>query len=107
MSTELQRISTHDGILRIKKLIQNNQGDKGRLEYIAETLQKGKPLFHSDQIYLNKKILADVSPAEIKKPTETDKKIKNVKRLISLRFGELGRLRYILQNLQSGKKIYR
>ncbi|MDH3278421.1 MAG: hypothetical protein OEM21_10025 [Nitrosopumilus sp.] len=106
MSTELQRISTHDGILRIKKLIQNNQGDKGRLEYIAETLQKGKPLFHSDQIYLNKKILADVSPAEIKKPTETDKKIKKVKRLISLRFGELGRLRYILQNLQSGKKIY-
>ena len=106
MSTELHRISTHDGILRIKKLIQNNQGDKGRLEYIAETLQKGKPLFHSDQIYLSKKIQADVVPAEIKKPTETDNKIKKVKRLISLKFGELGRLRYILQSLQSGKKLY-
>jgi hypothetical protein len=104
--TEIQRISTHDGILRIKKLIQNRQGDKGRLEYIAETLQKGKPLFHSDQIYLSKKILADVIPAEVKKPTETEKKIKNVKRLISLKFGEQGRLQYILQSLQSGKKLY-
>jgi len=106
LSTEIQKISTYDGILRIKKLIQNRQGDKGRLEYIIETLQKGKPLFHSDQIYLSKKILADVVPAEVKKPTESDKKIKKVKRLISLKFGDLGRLEYILQSLQSGKRLY-
>lgn len=106
MSSQLQKISTQDGIQRIKKLIQNRQGDKGRLEYIAETLQKGKPLFHSDQIYLSKKIQADVSPAEIKKPTETDNKIKKVKRLISLKFGEMGRLQHILQNLQNDKKLY-
>jgi hypothetical protein len=106
LSTEIQRISAYDGILRIKKLIQNKQGDKGRLEYIAETLQKGKSLFHSDQIYLSKKILADVVPAQIKKPTETEKNIKNVKRLISLKFGEQGRLQHILESLQNGKKIY-
>jgi len=106
LSSEIQRISAYDGILRIKKLIQNRQGDKGRLEYIAETLQKGKPLFHSDQIYLSKKILADVIPAEVKQPTETDTKIKRVKRLISLKFGEQGRLQYILQSLQNGKKLY-
>jgi hypothetical protein len=106
LSTKIQRISTYDGILRIKKLIQNRQGDKGRLEYIVETLQKGKPLFRSDQIYLSKKILADIIPAEVKKPTESDKKMKKVKRLISLKFGDLGRLEHILQNLQSGKKLY-
>lgn len=87
-------------------MIQNRQGDKGRLEYIIETLQKGKPLFRSDQIYLSKKILADVVPAEVKKPTESDKKIKKVNRLISLKFGDLGRLEYILQSLQRDKRLY-
>lgn len=107
MSIELRRISTSDGILRIKKLIENKQGDKGRLEYISETLQKGRPLFHSDQIYLSKKIQADVEPAKIKKLTDTESKIKKVKRLISLRFGEPGRLQHILQSLQKDRKLYR
>ena len=106
MSSEIPQISTPDAILRIKKLIETNQGDPGRLQFIAESLQKGKTLFHSDQIYLYKKISAVAIPIEIKKPTETDEKIKNVKKLISLNFGEPGRLRYILQSLQNNKELY-
>ena len=106
MSSEIQQISTPDAILRIKKLIETNQGDPGRLQFISESLQKGKTLFHSDQIYLYKKISADVIPAQIIQPTEIDERLKNVKKLISLNFGEPGRLRYILQSLQNNKRLY-
>jgi hypothetical protein len=103
LSSEIPQISTPDAILRIKKLIETNQGDPGRLQFISESLQKGKTLFHSDQIYLYKKISADVIPDPIKQPTEIDERLKNVKKL---NFGEPGRLRYILQSLQNNKKIY-
>ncbi len=106
MSSEIPQISTPDAILRIKKLIETNQGDPGRLRYISETLQKGKKLFHSDQIYLNKKISADVIPIQIKKPEEPNEKLQTVKKLIALKFGDPGRLQYILQCLQSNKKLY-
>ncbi len=106
MTQELPLISTPDAILRIKKLIENKQGDPGRLQYISERLQNGKKLFHSDQIYLTNKISADVIPIQLKEPTEFDEKIKNVKRLIALKFGDPGRLRYILQTLQKNKELY-
>ena len=106
MSSEIPQISTPDAILRIKKLIEADQGDPGRLQFISESLQKGKTLFHSDRVYLYKKISADVIPAQIIQPTETDERLKNVKKLISLNFGEPGRLRYILQSLQNNKRLY-
>ena len=106
MSSELPQISTPDAILRIKKVIDAKQGDPGRLEYISEALQKGKKLFHSDQIYLEKKIQASVIPQEIKKPVEPNGKIKLVKKLIALKFGDAGRLKFILQTLQSNRKLY-
>ena len=106
MSAQIPIISTSDGILRIKKLIENKQGDKGRLEYISEALQKGKQLFHSDQNYLAKKIFANVEPSPVRKPSENEIKLKNVKRLISLKFGEPGRLQHILQSLQNNRKLY-
>lgn len=106
MNQEIPLISTPDAILRIKKLIQNNQGDPGRLQYIAERLQNGKHLFHSDHIYLTNKISAEVIPIELKKPTKTDERIKEVKRLITLKFGDHGRLEYILHTLQNNKPLY-
>lgn len=83
-----------------------NQGDKGRLRYIMETLQKGKKLFNSDQAYLNKKISAEVIPMPLTKPSENEEKLKYVKKLISLNFGDQERLRYILQRLQKNKSLY-
>ena len=106
MSSEIYEITTPDAILRIKKLISQNQGDKGRLQYIMETLQKGKKLFHSDQIYLDKKISAVVIPTQPSEPSETEEKLKNVKKLISLNFGDLERLRYMFQRLQKNKDLY-
>ena len=106
MTQELPLISTPDAILRIKKLIQNNQGDPGRLQYIAERLQNGKKLFHSDHIYLINKISADFIPLKLKESSEFDEKIKHVKRLLAFNFGDPGRLQYILHTLEKNKNLY-
>jgi len=106
LSSENPHISTPDAILRIKKLIEKKLGDPGRLQYISETLLKGRDLYRSDQIYLDNKISATVMPFQIKKPTEADEKIKGVKRLLALNFGDPGRLRYILHTLEKGKDLY-
>jgi hypothetical protein len=106
LTQELPLISTPDAILRIKKLIENKHGDAGRLQYISERLQNGKKLFHSDHIYITNKISAEVIPIQLKEPTENDDKIKSVKRLIALKFGDSGRLRYILQTLLKNKELY-
>ena len=102
----IPEISTADAILRIKRLIDNRKGDPGRLQYISEALQKGKKLFNSDQIYLDKKIAAKVIPIQIKRPTETDEKIKNIKKILALNLGDVGRLRHILQTLERKKILY-
>jgi len=104
--SENPHISTPDAILRIKKLIEKKLGDPGRLQYISETLLKGRDLYHSDQIYLDNKISATVIPFQIKKPTVADEMIKNVKKLMALNFGDPGRLRYILHTLEQGKGLY-
>ncbi len=106
MSTEIYQISATDAILRIKKLIAQNQGDKGRLQYIMESLQKGKKLFHSDQKYLDKKISATVIPSHQTKPSEHEEKLDKVKKLISLNFGDPERLRYMFQRLEKNKGLY-
>jgi len=106
LSSENPHISTPDAILRIKKLIEKKLGDPGRLQYISETLLKGRDLYRSDQIYLDNKISATVIPFQIKKSTEADEMIKSVKRLLALNFGDPGRLRYILHTLEKGKDLY-
>src|SRR3990170_2588711 len=42
-------------ISSIRELIKLGIGDSGRLQFIIETLQKGKPLYKSDKKYLNEK----------------------------------------------------
>jgi len=106
LSSENPHISTPDAILRIKKLIEKKLGDPGRLQYISETLLKGRDLYRSDQIYLDNKISATVIPFQIKKPAESDEMIKGVKRLLALNFGDPGRLRFILHTLEKGKDLY-
>ena len=106
MTQELPQISTPDAILRIKKLIETKQGDPGRLQYISERLHNGKHLFRSDEIYLHNKISASVIPIQLQKPTERDEKIKEIKRLLSIKFGDPGRLRYMLAYLERGRQLY-
>ena len=99
-------ISTQDAIVRIKRLIQTNQGDPGRLQYISERLENGKHLFHSDQIYLTHKISAEVIPSIKKEPSEKEEKIMDIKRLVALNLGDPDRLRHIFQMLQKDRPLF-
>ena len=51
-----QKNKNVDLLKQIKFLIQNKQGDPGRLNYILETVRKGKKLFRTDQTYLENKL---------------------------------------------------
>lgn len=106
MSTEIPVISPLEAIARIKKLIDSKNGDEGRLRYIAETLQRGKPLFRSDQNYLNRKIMAEVLVPKKVEPNQINENIKNVKRLIALRLGDPERLQFILSMLEKKRTLY-
>lgn len=106
MSTEIPVISPAEAIARIKKLIDAKDGDEGRLRYIAETIQKGKPLFRSDQNYLNRKIMGEVLTPKKDKPNKINEDIKNVKRLIALRLGDSERLQFILSMLEKKRPLY-
>jgi len=99
-------ISAQDAIVRIKRLIQTNQGDPGRLQYISERLENGKHLFHSDEVYLTHKISAEVIPSIRKEPSEKEKKIMDIKRLVALNLGDHDRLRHIYQMLQKDKPLF-
>lgn len=60
-------VQTDEGLLaKIQKLLKNGGGDYGRLRHILETLCRGKPLYHSDQKYLESK-LGEKIPQPIKK----------------------------------------
>ena len=43
-------------ISKIQKLIDSTNGDPGRLQHICDMLCQNKPLYHSDQVYLENKL---------------------------------------------------
>ena len=52
----MEQITLEETIKEIKKLIESNSGDTGRLQHIIDFLNKEKPLYKTDKIYLEKKI---------------------------------------------------
>ena len=60
MNSTENAISVIQTLDRIKQLIENEQGDPGRLRYIYEFIRKGKSLYRSDRQYLEKKINAEI-----------------------------------------------
>ena len=72
----MQQLSLSETINEVEQLIENGNGDLGRLYHILEFLKSNKPLYHSDQIYLESKLDTSireeipVKPAEIKKITK-------------------------------------
>ena len=41
---------------KVQELIDSGSGDPGRLQHIYDMLSKNKPLYHSDQLYLESKL---------------------------------------------------
>jgi len=63
----VKQITLEETIKKIQKLIELNSGDTGRLQHIIDFLNKGKPLYKTDKIYLEKKLNSTIkiSPKKI------------------------------------------
>ncbi len=107
MTDKITYISTLETLQKIDELIINNQGDIGRLRYIAALLKKGRNLYKSDQNYLEKKIGARTILEEPKKPSKKDQLLRSVQNLIARGVGDPDRMRYILHSLKKGRDLFK
>ena len=98
-------LSREDTIKKIEQMIDEGNGDAGRLYHIMETIKNKKELYRSDQKYLENKLELeiDVKYEEIEKPKEPSKQIKD---LIDRGIGDPGRLQHIMDMINNGKKLY-
>ena len=70
---DLQHITQTQIIKRIVSIIDANDGDVGRLCHILEFLKLNKPLYHSDQMYLENKLHTLFMIIDDEKPKENEK----------------------------------
>ncbi|MDH3395699.1 MAG: hypothetical protein OEL52_06045, partial [Nitrosopumilus sp.] len=88
----------------IDDLIEAGEYDAGRLDNIRESLRHNKPLFNSDQLYLEKLL---GSPIIIKnEEISPNPLLPFVKKLIDSGSGDYGRLQSIYDLLLKGKSLY-
>jgi len=89
----------------IDSLIDAGKYDSGRLDNIRQSLKYNRPLFNSDQQYLQKLL---GSPIVLKNDEDVspDPRLPLVKKLIDSGSGDYGRLQSIYDLLLKGKSLY-
>jgi len=85
-------------------LIADGNGDVGRLYHILESLKNNRTLYHSDKIYLEKKLDSLFSVEDELLPENT--LLPKIKDLIDAGIGDPGRLQYIYDVLLNNKTLY-
>jgi len=88
--SQLQHLSLSETITKVDALLDGGSGDPGRLYHILEFLKNNKPLYHSDKIYLEKKLDSSFSVED--EPEEENILLPKIKELIDSGNGDLGRL---------------
>ena len=100
----MQNLSSIEKIYFIDKLLDEGDGDTGRLSFIKECLENNKRLFKSDQNYLASKLENITIPEE---PTpKQESLLDSVRDLINSGIGDPGRLEHIYRMLDKGKELY-
>jgi len=102
--TQLEQLSLSQTISKVDALIDGGNGDAGRLYHILEFLKNNRPLYHSDQIYLENKLQSSFSVEE--EPVEENTLLPRIKDLIDSGNGDPGRLQYIYDALSNNKLLY-
>jgi len=102
--SELEPIPLTQTIKKVDYMIETGNGDTGRLYHILEFLKNSKPLYSSDQIYLENKLNSSFTVDEevIK---ENDSLVK-IKELIDSGKGDPGRLQHIYDMVENDKPLY-
>ena len=93
----MQQLSLSETISEVERLIESGKGDPGRLYHILEFLKNNKPLYHSDQLYLENKLNSPFSLDE--DPLEENDILPKVQELINSGKGDPGRLQHIYDTL--------
>ena len=91
---------------KIQSLMDSGGGDLGRLRFIMMTLRKGKPLYHSDQKFLERKLNLSIYIEEEKITEDQSNETKQIHKLIKLGIGDTGRLQSILETIQKNNSLY-
>jgi len=102
----VKQITLEETIKKIQKLIELNSGDTGRLQHIIDFLNKGKPLYKTDKIYLEKKLNSTIKISPKKIIHEENTSIIQIKELMKKGKGDTGRLQHIINTLQNKKPMY-
>ncbi len=92
-------------IRKIQNLIDNNNGDAGRLYHILECLKQDKSLYHSDQTYLENKLNGSFMIVNEEKPIENPV-LSKIQSLINSGSGDPGRLQYIYDKISLNKPLF-
>ncbi|MDG7050733.1 MAG: hypothetical protein JRZ94_05985, partial [Nitrososphaerota archaeon] len=89
----------------VEKLLLTGNGDPGRLTYILNLLKQNRPLYNSDQKYIDAKFAQELGMQE--KLKVEDDTLTKIQKLVSSGNGDTGRLQFILEFLKQGKTLYR
>ena len=100
-----QHLTQTQIINKIQYLIDANDGDVGRLCHILEFLKQNKPLYHSDQMYLENKLSTLFIIIDDEKPKENET-LSKIQALIDSDNGDPGRLQHIYDMLSQNKPLY-
>ncbi|EPA05601.1 hypothetical protein [Candidatus Nitrosarchaeum limnium] len=92
-------------IKKIENLIDTNSGDIGRLYHILECLKQSKPLYHSDQMYLENKIKGQFIIVDEDSPKENPL-LSKIQTLIDSGVGDPGRLQYMYDKVSQNKPLF-
>ena len=103
----MQQITTTSTLEKIQKLIENNDGDTGRLNHIIDFINNEKQLYKTDKIYLENKLNSKIISQPKKVIPNNEEILKQIRNLIEVRRGDPGRLEYIVTVLENEKKLYK
>ena len=102
----LKQLTLSETIEKVESLIDNGNGDAGRLYHILEFLKTNRTLYHSDQVYLENKLQTPFSVEDENVGEEQNILLPKIQHLIDSGIGDPGRLQHIYDMLANGKHLY-
>ena len=103
---DMSQLTLSQTIENVQSLIDSGNGDPGRLYHILECLKNNKPLYHSDQNYLEKKLESSFSLEDKPEPATGSDVLPRIQELMNTGIGDPGRLQHIYDMISNNKTLY-